>query len=95
MFKIGESVVCIDDTPPSAANGSNYCLVRPKKGEIYTIRGIHTEPHIDGYGVFLEECPNPSIVWADGSEHEWPFDSRRFRRTLLHRAVRMQAASAS
>lgn len=93
MLKAGDSAVCIDDTPPSESHGADFCLVRPKKGEIYTIRGIHMEPGIEGYGVFLEECPNPSIVWADGSEHEWPFDARRFRLTLLRRAVRADFAA--
>jgi hypothetical protein len=94
MFKVGDSVICVDDTPPSEANGADYCLIRPKKGEIYTVRGIHTEPHIEGYGVYLEECLNPSVIWSDGHEVEWPFTSTRFRRTLLRRAVRLEAAQA-
>ena len=92
MFKVGDSVICVDDTPPSDFNGAPYCLVRPKKGELYTIRGIHTEPHIEGYGVYLEECLNPPMIWSCGDEAEWPFASTRFRRTLLRRAVRLEAA---
>lgn len=61
MLKVGDTVVCIDDSPPHYANGRDYTPIRPVKGERYTIRGIHTEPNIDGYGVFLEECVNPSI----------------------------------
>ena len=79
MFKIGQKVVCVDDTPPSQTNGSDYCLLRPVKGEVYTVRGIHTEPHIEGYGVYLEELLNPLAIWSDGSECEWPFTSSRFR----------------
>lgn len=93
MLKIGQSVVCIDDAPPHEQHGAAYCLVRPKKGEIYTIRGVHTEPGIEGYGVLLEELVNPSIIWANGTEQEWPFDARRFRLTLLHRAVKLEAAA--
>jgi hypothetical protein len=79
MFKIGQKVICIDDTTPSSENGAAYCLIRPVKGEIYTIRGIHTEPYIDGYGVWLEECLNPSVIWSDRTEIEWPFASTRFK----------------
>lgn len=95
MFKVGDSVVCVDDSPPHEQHGAAYCLVRPKKGEIYTIRGIHTEPHIEGYGVLLEELVNPSIIWANGIEQEWPFASTRFRLTLLRRAVKLKAAQRS
>lgn len=79
MFKIGQRVVCVDDTPPSQANGGDYCPIRPRKGGVYTVRGIHTEPHIEGYGVYLEECQNPPMIWSDGHEAEWPFASTRFR----------------
>lgn len=79
MFKIGQKVICIDDTPPSAQNGANYCLIRPVAGEVYTIRGVHTEAHIDGYGVYLEECLNPSVIWDSGEEIEWPLASTRFK----------------
>lgn len=79
MFKIGQKVVCVDDAPPSQVCGSDYCLMRPVKGEVYTVRGIHTEPHIEGYGVYLEELLNPPIIWRDGTECEWPFTSTRFR----------------
>jgi hypothetical protein len=77
--KIGQKVICIDDAPPSAANGSDYCLIRPIAGEIYTIRGIHIEPGIEGYGLYLEECLNPSVIWSDNTEVEWPFSSTRFK----------------
>lgn len=79
MFKVGQRVVCVDDTPPSSQDGSDYCLCRPREGEVYTIRGTHTEPHIEGYGVYLDELLNPSVIWSDGTEVEWPFSSTRFR----------------
>lgn len=89
MFRVGQKVICIDDTPPSAENGSDYCLIRPVAGQIYTIRGIHTEPHIDGYGVWLEECLNPSVVWSDGHEVEWPFASTRFKPAMEAKELAM------
>lgn len=52
---------------------------RPRKGEVYTVRGIHREPHIEGYGVYVEELLNPPVIWSDGHEVEWPFASTRFR----------------
>lgn len=79
MFKPGQKVVCVDDTPPSRANGADYMPCRPHKGAIYTIRGVHTERHIEGYGVYLEEILNPSVIWSNGTECEWPFSSSRFR----------------
>lgn len=95
MFGIGQKIVCIDDTPPSAQNGADYCLIRPVAGQVYTVRGIHTEPHIEGYGVWLEECLNPSMVWSDGHEAEWPFASTRFKPwtgSLLRPTVKLTAA---
>jgi hypothetical protein len=100
-FQIGQKVICIDGTPPSAENGSDYCPIRPVKGEMYTIRGIHTEPHIEGYGVYLEECLNPSTIWSDGHEAEWPFASTRFKPIqewgiqILERAIRQADEAAA
>jgi hypothetical protein len=78
MMKVGQKVVCIDD---SAITNANECFVHiwPVKGQVYTIREIHTEPHIKGYGVRLEEIWNSSIVWSDGDECEWSYQSERFR----------------
>lgn len=77
MFKPGQRVVCINDNMNSET--SQYTPCKPRRGLIYTVRGILTQPHIDGYGVYLEELPNPSIIWSDGDEKEWPFKSERFR----------------
>jgi hypothetical protein len=77
MFKVGQKIMCTDDAP--ARNDCGTVLpLRLTKGEIYTVRAIHTEPHIQGYGVRLEELLNPSIVWADGDEREWSYQSERF-----------------
>lgn len=77
MFAIGQKVVCIDGSPPRHA--AAQLPLRLVEGATYTIRSIHTEPHIEGYGVRLEELVNPSIVWSDGDEYEWSYDRRRFR----------------
>lgn len=79
MFHIGQKVVCIDDTPPSTQNGADYLPCRVQYGQIYTVREIHTEAGIPGYGIRLEEVLNPSVIWSDGTEAEWSFSSTRFR----------------
>lgn len=77
MFRVGQKVICVDDAP--MRNGCGTVLpLRLTMGGIYTVRAIHTEPHIEGYGVRLEELLNPSIVWADGDEREWSYQSERF-----------------
>lgn len=77
MFTVGQKVVCIDGSPPVAPPGT--ALQRVIEGRVYTVRGTHTEPHIAGYGVYLEEVVNSIILWSDGTEHEWPYMSERFR----------------
>lgn len=77
MFKVGQKVVCVDDAMnPETVD---YTPCRPRKGEIYTVRGFLTQPHIEGYGLYLEELLNPSIIWSDQDEKEWPFKPERFR----------------
>lgn len=78
MFKPGQKIVCVDDAPMRNDCGSVLPL-RLERGKVYTVRSIQTEPHIEGYGVRLEELLNPSIVWADGDEREWSYQSERFR----------------
>jgi len=77
MFRIGQKVVCIDDSMnPETVD---YTPCRPRKGEVYTVRGFLVQDHIEGYGVYLEELLNPSIIWSDQDEKEWPFKPDRFR----------------
>lgn len=78
MLRQGQKVVCIDDSAPRN-DCADVLPLRLVAGAIYTIRSIHTEPNIDGYGVRLEELLNPSIVWRDGTEREWSYQSERFR----------------
>ena len=77
MLRVGQKVVCIDGRPvrPDCAVGMPIRLI---KGAEYTVRGIQKEPHIEGYGVYLEEILNPSMIWSDGDEREWSYDYRRF-----------------
>lgn len=95
MLKVGQKVVCIDGSP-MRNNCASVLPLRLVEGQIYTIRSLHTEPHIQGYGVRLEEQLNPSIVWSDGTECEWAYQSERFRpvvetETDLHERVSINA----
>jgi|HubBroStandDraft_1064217.scaffolds.fasta_scaffold151794_2 hypothetical protein len=57
-FHIGQRVVCITDMHEDY--GSHWALCcpnRPRKGEVYTIRG--TETIMDVTGCWLEEIVNP------------------------------------
>lgn len=78
MFKVGEKIVCIDASPVRADCQVGMPL-RLTLNAVYTVASIQTEPHIPGYGVRLEELPNPSMIWSDGEEREWSYDNRRFR----------------
>ena len=78
MLTVGQKVVCIDARPPRNNSGP-FLPLRLVEGRVYTVRSIHTEPHLDGYGVRLEELLNPSIVWSDADEKEWSYSSERFR----------------
>lgn len=78
MLKVGQKVVCIDDAPMRNDCGTVLPL-RLTLNAVYTVRSIHTEPHIEGYGIRLEELLNPSVVWADGDDREWSYQSERFR----------------
>jgi len=77
IFRIGQKVICIDDSVNQETIAYTPC--RPRKGQIYTVRGFLVQDHIEGYGVYLEELPNPSIIWSDQGETEWPFKPERFR----------------
>lgn len=93
MLKPGQKVVCIDGSPLRNDCGDVLPL-RLVEGTVYTVRSTHTEPHIEGYGVRLEELVNPSIVWADGSELEWAYQSERFRPVDDAKTVTLETADA-
>lgn len=77
MLQIGQKVMCVDAS--LNAEVAKHMPLWPKLNEVYTVASIHIDPRIDGYGVRLEELPNPSQVWSDGDDLEWSFDHRRFR----------------
>lgn len=90
MFKLGQKVVCIDDSRNPETEAYTPC--HPIKGQVYTIRGVHKQPNIPGYGVYLEELLNPIQMWSDSDEMEWPFKSERFRpvvESLLRPAIKI------
>jgi hypothetical protein len=93
MLNIGQKVVCIDGSPMRNDCG-DVMPMRLVDGQVYTIRSIHTEPHIQGYGVRLEELLNPSIVWADGTEKEWSYQSERFRPVIETETDSRESATA-
>ena len=78
MFKIGQKIVCIDASPVPA-DCAKALPLRLTLNSVYTVASIHIEPHIEGYGIRLEELPNPSMIWADSEEKEWSYSSKRFR----------------
>lgn len=91
MFKIGDRVQCVDASLNGETRPYMPCWVT--KGDTYTIRGIHKDPNIEGYGVYLEEVVNPEHIWANDEPREWSFSSRRFiHGSLLRPAVRLTAA---
>ncbi len=93
MLKAGQKVVCVDGSP--MRNNCGYALpLRLVEGAVYTIRSTHTEPHIQGYGVRLEELLNPSIVWSDGTECEWAYQSERFRPVVDAETEARESATA-
>lgn len=92
MFQIGQRVVCIDASFNAETRPYMPCWIT--KGTIYTIRGIHKDPNIVGYGVYLEEVVNPEQVWSNDEPREWSFSATRFKPTLLKPAVRIKATTA-
>lgn len=57
MFKIGQKVVCINDTPKVGKISKNKPL---KKNNTYTIRGMYESiTHPGMFGLLLEELANP------------------------------------
>jgi hypothetical protein len=77
ILRIGQKVVCVDDSINQETRP--YVTMLPRTGGIYTVRGFDVNDHIEGYGVYLEELVNPTIIWADGDEKEWAFKPERFR----------------
>ena len=92
MLRVGQKVICVDAAPPRHA--AAQMPLRLVKGAVYTIRELHTDPNIDGYGVRLDELLNPSVVWSDGTEAEWSYQSERFRPLVTTETDFRQSAEA-
>lgn len=78
MFRVGQKIICIDASPVRQ-DCTMAMPLRLVAGATYTVRSIHTEPGLDGYGVRVYELVNPSVVWADDTDKEWSYDARRFK----------------
>jgi len=70
MFKVGQRVICVDDT---LLPHSDPILIYPKKGQIYTVRALLVA--VSKYGVYLEEIVNGNVLF----DIEPAFHSIRFR----------------
>lgn len=71
-FYVGQKVVCVNDLNWYEPSASKYF---PKRGSIYTIRGMRG-PYFDGmHGCYLNEIINP----PDANGEEWTFCVSRFR----------------
>lgn len=77
-MKIGDKVVCIDDSIPRPEVFRDFAYW-PYEGSIYTIRGMQNS--IDrGKGLQLEELPNPTIYVPELGGHVEPaYSIKRFR----------------
>lgn len=73
-FKVGEKVVCIDNTPKQIQL-KELGFIYPKNNEIYTVRGFTPS----GTGIFLEEIINLPMRTHSGMA-EIGFEMRRFRK---------------
>jgi hypothetical protein len=91
-FQTGEKVICTNDSFSAECQRYMPCWI--KKGVVYTIRGVHVDPAIEGYGVYLEEVINPEQIWSNDEPREWSFDHRRFRLQSLLRPATKAFADA-
>jgi hypothetical protein len=93
MLRVGQKVVCVDASPVRE-DCTGHMPLRLEHGAIYTVREIHREPNLEGYGVRLAEMENSLVVWSDDTECEWSYDSRRFRplETSEHKLEAAQSA---
>lgn len=90
-FRVGQKVVCIDDSstdPAIRASLQRDGMVWPIKGTIYTVRWIGCWHFRDQYhpAVRLIEIVNPIIAWSDGTADELAFISSRFRPLIERRS---------
>ena len=72
MFRIGQSVICIDDTPRRPLPKSFQV---PIKGHIYTVREVYQHPNGE-MAITVEEIINR---FSDNLDRELGFLMERFR----------------
>jgi hypothetical protein len=88
MFYVGQKVVCINDDYEHP--NWKYIPNRPKKGDIYTIRGIvdfcykssRESPPLTREALYLYEVVNQSLPFGGGPDREYAFESGRFKPLL-------------
>lgn len=61
MFRVGQKVVCVDDSNYRNPHLAHLFSNPPVRGRIYTVRGITA-----GGLVLLKEIENPPYRWRDG-----------------------------
>ena len=76
MFKIGQKVVCIDNTPRDTRPVTLEVLSKIKVGETYTVKNIFESVNPGQYSIILEEVTTP---YSEKLGHEMGYKADRFR----------------
>lgn len=76
MFKPGQKVVCIDNTPRDDRPVTVNVLSKIKVGEVYTVREIFDSINPGQHSIALEEVTTP---YSDRLGHEMGYKADRFR----------------
>jgi len=78
MFKPGQKIVCIDDTPKDNRPETIFTLSKIKEGEIYVVREILSS---NGAAISLEGIISP---YSEKLKREIGYKSDRFRPLDTH-----------
>ena len=84
MFKIGQKVICIDNTPRDNRPLTIEVLSKIKVGETYTIKSIFESVNPGQYSIALEETSTP---YSAKLGHEMGYKADRFRPLESHQFV--------
>jgi hypothetical protein len=76
MFKPGQKIVCVDNTPRDDRAITIAVLSQIKVGETYTVREIFDSTNPGQYSIALEEVSTP---FSDRLDHEIGYKADRFR----------------
>lgn len=76
MFKPGQKVVCVDNTPRDDRAITVDILSKIKVGEVYTVRAIFDSANPGKYSIALEEVTTP---YSAKLGHEMGYKADRFR----------------